>query len=101
MCKRMSEDVRAFSTIGELILRTSLFGPFSTPPHFLAAKLTGRGANGVESMVSDQEPWAKLWSLRSDDCSDSVPLRCARRDSFTWQTMGASMSVFLNLFCDF
>ena len=54
VCKRMSEDVRAFSTIGELILRTSLFGPFLTPPpYFLAAELTGRGANGVESMVGE------------------------------------------------
>ena len=54
MCKRMSEDVRAFSTIGELILRTSFFGPLLTPPPpiFLAAELTGRGANGVESTVN-------------------------------------------------
>ena len=32
MSKTMSEDVRTFSTIGQLILRTSLFRPFLTPP---------------------------------------------------------------------
>ena len=51
--KTMSEDVQTFSTIGNLILRTSFLGRFYThPPSTVAAELSDTRVIGYGSMVS-------------------------------------------------